>query len=151
MKRTGAWMLVAGAMLGFAIGCADQNKNNEPVAVAPAQEPLPSFPETQVPPPEPQPMEAAPRVTAPPVDTSVRVDPAPEAKAKSKPQPKENYAAPKKAQRVHVVRKGETLQKISMKYYKTNKNWQRIYQANRGVLKDDPNTISPGMKLVIPE
>ena len=150
MKRLGTWMLIAGALVGFVVGCAEK-QNGDTMVVAPEQEPLPFFPEDQVPPPDPQPLdEAPPRLTAPPVDTSVRVDPAPQAKAKPKPQPKESYAPPKTAQRIHVVHKGDTLQKISIKYYKTSKNWQRIYQANRDVLKDDPNTIHPGMKLVIP-
>lgn len=150
MKSLGAWTLVAGALVGFAVGCNDQHMNEDSVARAPDQEPLPFFPESQVPPPEPQPVdEAPPQVTAPPVDTSVKVDePAPAAQAS--PQPRESYAPPSRAPRIHVVRKGETLSKISMKYYNTNRNWQRIYQANRDVLKDDPNKIYPGMKLVIP-
>jgi nucleoid-associated protein YgaU len=45
--------------------------------------------------------------------------------------------------------KGDTLQKISKKFYgKTNK-WNRIYEANKDKLKS-PNKIYPGQVIDIP-
>ena len=51
--------------------------------------------------------------------------------------------------RYYTVRKGDTLQEISMKFYGTTKNWRRIYNANKGTVKD-PNKLTEGMKINIP-
>jgi len=68
------------------------------------------------------------------------------------PQPKERYATaqPTPSQRVYVVRKNDTLQKISNKYYGTTRRWRRIYEANRKVLTAGPDKLQVGMRLVIP-
>jgi LysM repeat protein len=55
-----------------------------------------------------------------------------------------------KTQRFHIVRKDETLSAISYRYYGSENNWQKIFQANRAQLKD-PNRIVPGTKLIIPD
>lgn len=47
------------------------------------------------------------------------------------------------------VQKGDTLQKISQKFYGTTKNWTKIYEANKEVLKG-PNKIYPGQVIDIP-
>jgi len=52
--------------------------------------------------------------------------------------------------RFHIVRKGETLSKISSKYYGSADRWQKIFEANRATLKD-AHTIRPGTKLIIPD
>jgi nucleoid-associated protein YgaU len=57
---------------------------------------------------------------------------------------------PIKTQRFHIVHKGDMLSTISQKYYGTVKKVDKIYEANRAVLKDK-NSLKPGMKLVIPE
>jgi len=49
----------------------------------------------------------------------------------------------------HVVAAGETLQKISMKYYGTTKNYPAIFEANRDKLKT-LNSVRAGQKLKIP-
>lgn len=49
----------------------------------------------------------------------------------------------------YKVQKSDTLQKISQKYYGTTKKWQKIYDANRDVLKG-PNSIYPGQVINIP-
>jgi len=129
-------------MVGLFAGC--EKPVEEPVAEAPVQEPAPPpFPEEQVPAPEPQPVTAAP-----PVDTSTAQPKA----ASAAPQPKESYAPkpPQKAARTYVVHKGDTLQKISKKYYGTTKKWRRIYKANLKTLSNGPDKLQPGMKLVIP-
>ena len=92
---------------------------------------------------EPQPL-----AEAPPVDsTTARPQAAP-----ATPQPKGSYAPapPRKTARTYVVRKGDTLQKISKKFYGTTKKWRRIYKANRKTLSKGPDKLQPGMKLVIP-
>jgi nucleoid-associated protein YgaU len=49
----------------------------------------------------------------------------------------------------YSVVKGDTLQKISKKYYGTTKRWKKIFNANRDVLKT-PNSLRPGQALNIP-
>jgi len=49
----------------------------------------------------------------------------------------------------YTVQKGDTLQKISQKFYGTTKKWNKIYQANKEVLKG-PNKIYPGQVINIP-
>jgi nucleoid-associated protein YgaU len=111
------------------------------------QEPVERFPEAQVPPAEPQPTTTATLPPPPPVDTSAEQ---PAAKStQSKAQPKESYASGSKSARSYTVKKGDTLQKISQKFYGTTKKWRQIYEANRKVLKD-PDKLTVGTKLTIP-
>lgn len=52
-------------------------------------------------------------------------------------------------QRFHIIRQGETLSAISQQYYGSAGQWRKIFEANRGTLKD-ANTLRPGTKLIIP-
>lgn len=49
----------------------------------------------------------------------------------------------------YTVQKNDTLQKISQKFYGTTKDWTKIFQANKDILKG-PNKIYPGQVLNIP-
>jgi nucleoid-associated protein YgaU len=49
----------------------------------------------------------------------------------------------------HVVEKGDTLSKIADQYYGDKMLYNKIFEANRTILKD-PNKIKPGQKLLIP-
>jgi acetyl esterase/lipase/phage tail protein X len=53
-------------------------------------------------------------------------------------------------QRFHVVRKGETLSAISREYYGSAGMWRKIFEANRGAVKD-ANAVRAGTRLVIPD
>ncbi len=53
-------------------------------------------------------------------------------------------------QRRYTVKPGDTLSKISREFYGDPNQYTKIFNANRGVLRD-PNTINPGQELVIPE
>lgn len=55
-----------------------------------------------------------------------------------------------KPQKFHIVSKGETLSTISVKYYGSAGKWQKIFDANKGIIKD-PNKLIPGTKLIIPD
>ena len=148
MRGMTAWTLVVIlAVFALSTGCEDKNKE---VAAAPTQEPVQKFPEATVPPPEPQPAPTATNTPPPPpVDTTAE-KPAAKSSHKSKQQPKESYATKeKKGGKTYVVKKGDTLQKISEKFYGTTKKWQKICEANKKVLKDC-NDLEPGTKLVIP-
>ena len=57
---------------------------------------------------------------------------------------------PIKTQRFYIVHKGDMLSTISQKMYGTTKKVDKIYEANRDVIKDK-NRLKPGMKLVIPD
>jgi nucleoid-associated protein YgaU len=56
---------------------------------------------------------------------------------------------PVAALQTHVVQRGETLDKISLKYYGTRHKWQVILDSNKSVVSD-PKQLRPGMKLIIP-
>jgi NitT/TauT family transport system substrate-binding protein len=49
----------------------------------------------------------------------------------------------------YTVKSGDTLSKLAEHYYNSMNKWEKIYEANRDVLKN-PNYIYIGMKLVIP-
>jgi len=66
------------------------------------------------------------------------------------PAPAEAAAAPAPpAPRTHVVVEGDTLTKISRKYYGTSNRWEDILNANRDVLKDEKSLVV-GSSLKIP-
>ncbi len=49
----------------------------------------------------------------------------------------------------YTVQKGDTLQKISDKFYGTTRRWTEIYEANKDALKH-PSRIYPGQVITIP-
>ena len=53
-------------------------------------------------------------------------------------------------QRRYTVKAGDTLSKISQQFYGDANQYTKIFNANRSVLSD-PNRISPGQQLIIPE
>jgi nucleoid-associated protein YgaU len=57
-------------------------------------------------------------------------------------------AAPAAA-RTHVVAEGDSLTRISIRYYGSSNRWQDIYEANRDVLQGE-NALRPGQRLRIP-
>ena len=50
----------------------------------------------------------------------------------------------------YTVQSGDTLSVIAQKFYSNANLWQRIYDANRGIIGQDPGQIIPGQNLVIP-
>ncbi|HEX9797930.1 MAG TPA: LysM peptidoglycan-binding domain-containing protein [Anaerolineales bacterium] len=53
----------------------------------------------------------------------------------------------------HEVKEGETLSGLALKYYgsASEANWKKIYEQNKAVIGDNPNSIKPGLRLRIPE
>ncbi|HXG50525.1 MAG TPA: ABC transporter substrate-binding protein [candidate division Zixibacteria bacterium] len=49
----------------------------------------------------------------------------------------------------YIVKQGDTLSKLAERFYNSMNKWEKIYEANRDVVKN-PNYIYIGMKLVIP-
>jgi len=73
-------------------------------------------------------------------------------KNSSRPQPKppaRQQTKTTKLPRIHTVRNGETLSSIARRYYGSEYQWQKIYNANRSYLKS-PDNIRPGTRLMIP-
>ena len=58
-------------------------------------------------------------------------------------------ASPAADARIHTVAEGDSLSRISMRYYGTPNRWQEIFQANRDVLQGS-STLRVGMQLRIP-
>lgn len=52
--------------------------------------------------------------------------------------------------KVYTVQSGDTLSGISAKVYNTSRHYQKIYEANKDVI-DDPNMLTVGSKLVMPD
>jgi nucleoid-associated protein YgaU len=52
-------------------------------------------------------------------------------------------------QRFHIVRKGDTLSKISLTYYGSAGQWRKIFEANRQTI-ENPDKLGLGQKLIIP-
>ena len=53
----------------------------------------------------------------------------------------------------HVVQSGATLSRIAREFYGDARaaSWQRIYEANRDAIGDDPGRLRVGMTLQIPQ
>jgi len=64
------------------------------------------------------------------------------------PAPRTGSAAPAEP-RFHVVTEGESLSRISLRYYGTASRWQEIFDANRDILQG-ANSLRVGMQLRIP-
>ena len=64
-------------------------------------------------------------------------------------QPKKRSSASVAGGTTYKVKNGDTLQKISQKFYGTTRKWPQIYEANRNVLRS-PNNVRVGQTLVIP-
>lgn len=75
-----------------------------------------------------------------PVD--INLTPKPEMIAPTQP-----ALEPAPAAKVHVVQSGDSLEKLSVKYYGTRTKWQLIQDANKAV---DPRRLRVGTKLTIP-
>ncbi|MCM8756788.1 MAG: LysM peptidoglycan-binding domain-containing protein [Candidatus Omnitrophica bacterium] len=60
-----------------------------------------------------------------------------------------NLETPKMNYTYYTVAEGDTLQKISSKFYGTTKKWYLLYEENKDVLKG-PDKVYPGQKIKIP-
>lgn len=94
------------------------------------------------------PAEQAPVEQAAPAEQSAR--PVEQAAGST---PVEPAAGAGGAAETYVVQPGDTLSKIARQYYGEAwaTSWQRIYEANRDVIGDDPGRLRVGMTLQIPQ
>jgi len=63
--------------------------------------------------------------------------------------PSVSLAPPIKEYEQYTVQDNDTLQKISQKFYGTTNKWDKIFQANKDVLKS-PDRIYPGQIIKVP-
>jgi NitT/TauT family transport system substrate-binding protein len=108
---------------------------------------------------EPAPVPVAAKERPAPVETKAKSVPAEEKTkpiAKQVPPPAEKAAASivtarttKTTTEEYTVKPGDTLSKLAQRYYNSMSKWERIYEANRDILKN-PNYIYIGQKLMIP-
>lgn len=96
-------------------------------------------------------------------EAEIKPEPAPAEPAKTESEQKAS-PAPEKAPaekkltkadlsgetREHIVRQGESLWILALREYGNGMFWRWIYDANKNVIKGDPNIIAPGIKLRIP-
>jgi nucleoid-associated protein YgaU len=50
----------------------------------------------------------------------------------------------------YIVRAGDTLSHIALRFYKDASRWPEIHEANMGLIGNDPARLKVGMKLTIP-
>ena len=53
------------------------------------------------------------------------------------------------SEKIYEVKSGDSLSKIAKREYGNANEWNRIFEANKDILKD-PDKIYPGQKLKIP-
>ncbi len=54
------------------------------------------------------------------------------------------------SEQTYTVQEGDTLSSIAEQFYGDANEWQKIYDANRDVIGDDPDQIAVGIQLAIP-
>ncbi len=70
-------------------------------------------------------------------------------KGVEKPVEKKMDVKPSAQIRNYTIKSGDSLSKIAKQYYGDASAWNKIYQANQGVITD-PDKIYPGQKIIIP-
>ncbi|MCC5828202.1 MAG: LysM peptidoglycan-binding domain-containing protein [Phycisphaeraceae bacterium] len=88
-------------------------------------------------------------IKLPPYDSVVRTAaPTPTPTTPATPDRPTRTTSP--GERTHTVAEGDNLWKIAEQYYGEGGNYQRIFEANRVLLGDNPNNLRVGQVLVIP-
>ena len=67
---------------------------------------------------------------------------------KNKPKNEERTSPP--AAKTYTVKSGDSLWKIAQKLYGSGSQYTKLYNANKGVIGNNPNLIYPGQVLKIP-
>ncbi len=108
---------------------------------------------------EPAPAPAPAKEKTAPAESKVKAVASVEEKAKPTakqvPSPAEKPALPKAASTVkpaaqeYIIKQGDTLSKLSERFYNSMNKWEKIYEANRDSVKN-PHYIFIGQKIVIP-
>ncbi len=120
----------------------DARDTSQPVVSVISRIPEPNLPAPRETPPASPPAESIPPAVAEPVV----------AKEPNSPQDSTVHEQTEKieTQRFHIVRRGDTLSEISQTYYGSSAKWRKIFDANKETIKN-PDRLSPGQKLIIPD
>lgn len=92
-------------------------------------------------------------INEPEVNESMGYNPHSQQESQVQTQVQPQQAAPavvKAAPKTYVIQKGDTLSKISQKFYGTTKKWKSIYDANRDKIHNI-NNLKVGSQIVIPD
>lgn len=73
-----------------------------------------------------------------------------EAPLKNSPAPQQQERTSPPAAKTYTVKSGDCLWKIAQQYYGKGSDYTKIYEANKGVVGNNPNLIYPGQVLTIP-
>ncbi len=145
--------LAVSLMIATALIAGCENTGSQSIELGAVEPPEDILAPYGAPGPPSQPMEGlyGPPAPAEPVAIELVAPPAP---AYSPPPPPASVYAPAPApaaQRIHVVRSGETLWRISGMYYgkASRENVAKIVQANPALV--NPDVINAGQKIVIPD
>ena len=114
--------------------------NEQPTVSVIPRSPEPNLPQTL---PAPA---ATPPVETPPQETAAAAQKPAEAVSDSTVHEQTEKI---ETQRFYIVRRGDTLSKISAKYYGSAGQWRKILEANKQTLTN-PDKLTPGQKLIIP-
>ena len=61
-----------------------------------------------------------------------------------------SYGLAQDVEELPLVQDGDSLSSISARLLGSPNDWRRIFEANRTIMKNDPDRLSAGMTLVIP-
>jgi nucleoid-associated protein YgaU len=109
-------------------------------------------------PPEPQSQTPSPTAdagTQPRGSMPTRAEPVPDSASGANPVALPDLTIYERAEKIkttkfHIIQRGETLSGIARRYYGAPDQWRKILTANQNVIKD-PDKLTPGTKLIIPE
>src|SRR4051812_19317074 len=51
----------------------------------------------------------------------------------------------------YTVKSGDSLSKIAKAHYGDAMKWRQVYEANKGLIGDNPDMIQPGQQLTLPK
>ncbi len=66
------------------------------------------------------------------------------------PRPRPSDAPAEREGNLYIVKQGDYLKAIAVKYYGNSQKWKPIYEANKGIIGPNPDRLMPGQRLVIP-
>lgn len=135
------------------MGPAPGAMTDAPQPVDSSYQPLERIDTSSVPPPRPLPASSTETAAAPapaPAPMQPAYTPAPSnMRAMDEPLTPSRSARSTGGGRTYVVKKGDTLSEISQRMYGDSTRWRRIWDANRGRVKD-PKKLQVGTRLIIP-
>jgi nucleoid-associated protein YgaU len=98
--------------------------------------------------PTTQPTTTSPTTTA--ISPAAPKVPSPSPSVAALPSPSPSQPRASGPEQTYTVEAGDTLAKIAQKYYGDETLWRMLYDANRGLIGDNPDNIKVGTQIKIP-